>query len=245
MHSLLCLLALVGGAAAQCSSQAVSISDALFTQRVIVTNEAKGARCAVAADFDGGAPACRPTHPARPFLAPKVQRAHGDELTPTFLTLAVWTDGMMDLISASSTDNTVAWYRNEGGGSWSTKKDITYVSNGARIVTVGDVDADGDVDAIAASYYDNTIRWFENDGTGKFTATHIITQSAVNAQVSSVAPHAASDTRRPAAPWARSAAASPARAWRSAAWACGAAHAGHRCHRCSRRCACRGGGSMS
>jgi hypothetical protein len=131
-------------ARAQCSSDSVSVVDSIFTARVIVTNEAKGARCAVAADLDG--------------------------------------DGVNDLISASSTDNTVAWYRNLGGSEWSTKQDITYESNGARIVTVGDVDSDGDIDAIAASYYDNTIRWFENDGTGSFPNTHVITTSAVNAQ---------------------------------------------------------------
>jgi hypothetical protein len=122
----------------------VEVTDDLFTKRTIVTNEAKGARCAVSADFDG--------------------------------------DGKNDLVSASSTDNTVAWYKNLGNGEWSVKQDITYSSNGARIVTTGDVDLDGDIDVIAASYYDNTIRWFENDGLGKFKATHVITTTAVNAQ---------------------------------------------------------------
>ena len=77
-----------------------------------------------------------------------------------------------------------------GASSWSNKKEITYVSNGARIVTLGDVDADGDLDVIAASYYDNTVRWFENDGSGSWLGDrvngafvgHVITTTAINAQ---------------------------------------------------------------
>ena len=135
------------GAAAQssaCSGPSQVTSDGVFKQRTVVTSEAKGARCAIAADLDG--------------------------------------DGLLDIVSASSTDNTVAYFRNEGGGLWSGKQDITYVSNGARIVTTGDLDGDGDIDVVAASYYDNTIRWFENDGSGGFPTTHMITQTAINAQ---------------------------------------------------------------
>mmetsp|Transcript_236 Transcript_236/g.776 ORF Transcript_236/g.776 Transcript_236/m.776 type:complete len:842 (+) Transcript_236:74-2599(+) len=123
---------------------ALIVADPVFTRRTIVTNEAKGARCAQAADLDG--------------------------------------DGLLDIVSASSTDNTVAWYKNLGGDAWSGKNDITYSSNGARIVDTGDVDGDGDVDVVVASYYDDAVRWIENDGTGVFTETHLITTSAVNAQ---------------------------------------------------------------
>lgn len=91
--------------ASSCScDESTSVADAVFTERKVVTDEAKGARAAVSADFNG--------------------------------------DGLNDIVSASSTDNTVAWYRNIDGISWSGKNDITYLSNGARIVTTGDVDGD-------------------------------------------------------------------------------------------------------
>ena len=75
--------------------------------RVIVTKEAMGARCAVSADFDG--------------------------------------DGLQDLVSASSNDNAVSWFRNLGTDSstglpmFSIKNEISWNSKGSRIVTVGDV----------------------------------------------------------------------------------------------------------
>lgn len=99
------------------------------SERIQVTNQAMGARCAVAADFDG--------------------------------------DGLMDLVSASSTDNAVSWFRNEGKNDdgqvrFSIKRQITWNSLGSRIVTVGDMDGDGDIDVIGASYYDSSLRWFEN-----------------------------------------------------------------------------------
>lgn len=79
--------------------------DDLFTKtnRVIVTNQAMGARCAVSADFDG--------------------------------------DGLQDIVSASSNDNAVSWFRNLGGypPTFSIKNEIKWNSLGSRIVTVGDV----------------------------------------------------------------------------------------------------------
>lgn len=114
-------------------------------ERIIVTNQAMGARCAVAADFDG--------------------------------------DGRMDLVSASSNDNAVSWFHNEGPSedgslTFSIKRKITWSSLGSRIVTVADINGDGHVDVVGASYYDSSLRWFENDGKGEFT-NHLIS-SAVN-----------------------------------------------------------------
>jgi len=98
--------------------------------RTIVTNQAMGARCAVAADFDS--------------------------------------DGKLDLVSASSNDHAVSWYKNLGRDNstgmptFSIKRKITWSSLGSRIVTVADINQDGWVDVIGASYYDSSLRWFEN-----------------------------------------------------------------------------------
>ena len=115
----------------------------LFTRKISVSNDARGARCAIAVDVDN--------------------------------------DGDLDIVSASSTDNTVNLYMNVGSRFLPTA--LTRNSKGARIVTAGDIDNDGDIDIIAASYYDNTIGWFENfDSLGSFSKLRPITTKAINAQ---------------------------------------------------------------
>ena len=60
-------------------------------------------------------------------------------------------DGLLDLVTASSNDNAVSWYKNlgidkeTGKVKFSIKNKISWDSKGSRIVTVGDVDNDGDV----------------------------------------------------------------------------------------------------
>jgi hypothetical protein len=74
-------------------------------------------------------------------------------------------DGDIDIISASSFDNTIAWYENDGASdpSW-TAADIATTAAAAKAVFVGDIDGDGDLDIVSASKNDDTIAWYENDG---------------------------------------------------------------------------------
>ena len=75
-------------------------------------------------------------------------------------------DGDMDIISGSYSDNTVAWYENNGASdpSWS-KSVITTSADGLKSIYAADMDGDGDMDIISASFFDNTIAWYENNGT--------------------------------------------------------------------------------
>lgn len=91
-------------------------------------------------------------------------------------------DGDADLVSASSTDNTVAWYENLGGGRFSAKRKITYDAKGARVAALGDVDGDGVLDVVYASYYDNTLAWFRNDGAGGFGSKRVISDAVDEGQ---------------------------------------------------------------
>ena len=72
-------------------------------------------------------------------------------------------DGDIDLCSASSNDDTLAWYENDGASppSWTTHT-VTTSADRARSVFAIDVDNDGDIDLCSLSFY--AIAWYESDG---------------------------------------------------------------------------------
>ena len=59
-------------------------------------------------------------------------------------------DGDMDVLSASSLDDKIAWYENDGSESF-TAHDITTSADYAYSVYAVDVDGDGDIDVLSAS----------------------------------------------------------------------------------------------
>jgi hypothetical protein len=67
----------------------------------------------------------------------------------------------MDVLSASSMDNKIAWYENDGSESF-TEHVISTAAGGAISVYAADVDSDGDMDVLSASYSDNKITWYNN-----------------------------------------------------------------------------------
>ena len=87
-------------------------------------------------------------------------------------------DGDMDVLSASQQDDKIAWYENDGSGSFGDQQIITTMARGARSVYVSDLDGDGDMDVLSASYYDDKIAWYENEGSGSFGGQQVITNSA-------------------------------------------------------------------
>jgi hypothetical protein len=89
-------------------------------------------------------------------------------------------DGDIDVLSASYSDDKIAWYENDGLENFTTHI-ITTSANGAWDVYAIDVDGDRDIDVLSASLHDNKIAWHENDGSENFT-THIITTSALVAR---------------------------------------------------------------
>lgn len=74
-------------------------------------------------------------------------------------------DGDMDVLGASSFDDLISWWRNDGGNpvAW-TEQTIGSSCDGAKSVRVADLDDDGDNDVVGANLYDNRVIWWRNDG---------------------------------------------------------------------------------
>ncbi len=90
-------------------------------------------------------------------------------------------DGDMDIIAASSLDNTIGWYENiDGVGTFGAEQILSSDINAATSVHLADIDGDNDLDVLAFSYTDSTIGWFENtDGLGGFGNFQIISNTLI------------------------------------------------------------------
>jgi len=91
-------------------------------------------------------------------------------------------DGKMDALSASSNNNELAWYENDGTGNFIATHLITSTLDTPTAVYAADLNGDGNIDILSASSGDNTIAWYPNDGNGNFTNQINISTQAIEAQ---------------------------------------------------------------
>ena len=97
-------------------------------------------------------------------------------------------DGDVDVISASYTDDKVAWYENKDGtGTFGPQQVVTSGADGAKSVVAADLDGDGNVDIASASFNDAKLAWYRNNGVGQFGVEQVISSSAVGATSVAVA----------------------------------------------------------
>jgi hypothetical protein len=84
-------------------------------------------------------------------------------------------DGHIDVLGVGAANNTVAWWRNDGGNPivW-TQQAISTNSAGVRSVRAADLDGDGDIDVVAAVFAANELAWWRNDGGSPITWTKFV-----------------------------------------------------------------------
>ncbi|MDQ7054865.1 MAG: FG-GAP-like repeat-containing protein [candidate division KSB1 bacterium] len=75
-------------------------------------------------------------------------------------------DGDIDVVTASSGDNTIAWYENDGNLQFSQHV-ISTTASQTKSIHVADVDGDGDLDVLGVDF--TRALWFENDGNMNFS----------------------------------------------------------------------------
>ena len=156
-----------------------------FTRRVITT-EANGANSVFAIDMDGdgdtdvlsasafddtiawyqqvpGGPTTTRPRPPPSFIR-RVITTQADNVLSVFAS-DIDGDGDTDVLSASSNDDTVAWYQHVPGAPGEpptfVRRVITAQADGAFSVFAADVDGDGDTDVLSTSSGDDTVAWYE------------------------------------------------------------------------------------
>ena len=81
----------------------------------------------------------------------------------------------MDVLSATSYDDKIAWFENNGSQSFTAHTIATNsIASDTRSVHAADVDSDGDMDVLSASH-GGGVNWYENNGSQSFTARTITT----------------------------------------------------------------------
>lgn len=87
-------------------------------------------------------------------------------------------DGDQDLISASSSNDRIAWYENDGFGNFSRQKIIADPIYLVNSIDVADIDGDGDLDIVSTNdvlflggeRFDGNVNLYINDGNGNFSS---------------------------------------------------------------------------
>ena len=89
-------------------------------------------------------------------------------------------DGDLDMASASTGDDTVAWYENlDGTGTFGSQQVVSFLSDGAFGLVAADIDGDGAVDLVAGSQNSGVVEWFRNlDGLGTFGPSRVISDTS-------------------------------------------------------------------
>ncbi len=167
-----------------------------FGAQQVITSSADGASCVYSADIDGDGDMdvlssssddgkiawYENTDGNGTFGAQQVISTAADGAACVY-SVDIDGDGDMDVLSASSIDDKIAWYENtDGSGTFGTQQVITTVADNAKSVYSVDLDGDGDMDVLSASYSDDKIAWYENtDGNGTFGAQQIISTATEGA----------------------------------------------------------------
>jgi hypothetical protein len=85
--------------------------------------------------------------------------------------------GRVDVLSASLENDVVAWYENQGGGTFSAARPLDTEADGAIAVRAADLDRDGDADVVAGHLLDRTVTWYQNQGDGQFAEGRVVADS--------------------------------------------------------------------
>jgi len=152
-----------------------------FGTQLVISTAADGAQSVFAADVDGDGDLdvlsasiyddkiawYENTNGAGSFGGQQVISTEADAPQGVFAA-DVDNDGDLDVLSASTFDDKIAWYENtDGAGGFGGQQVISTAAVGAVALFAADVDGDGDLDALSASATDDKIAWYENRG-GQF-----------------------------------------------------------------------------
>ena len=94
-------------------------------------------------------------------------------------------DGHLDVLSTSSFEDKLAWYRHEdGAGSFSDQQIISQTTENVTAIKSADLDQDGDMDVVVTSHTQNKLSWYENEnGMGSFSSEQVISEQIYSARL--------------------------------------------------------------